>query len=94
MKDIFGNELTLEQARKLAHKAPAHMKKQGHAAPPGSGPAGHSCGDCKHLARRSFSKVYLKCGLMQASWTGGAGTDVRAHDPACRRWESNAKESK
>ena len=62
-------------------------KKHGHAALPGTGPAGETCSTCEHLTRKQMSRAYLKCLLMRAYWTGGEGTDVRAADPACRRWE-------
>ena len=58
-----------------------------HPAMPGTGPAGETCRSCKHIARLTFSKTYRKCELMQASWTGGPGTDIRASDPACKKWE-------
>jgi hypothetical protein len=61
-------------------------RKHGHAAVPGTGPAGETCGSCEHLVRKTMSKTYLKCGIMVAYWTGGEGTDVRAGDAACRRW--------
>lgn len=70
-----------------ALKARPRSKKHGHAAVPGTGPAGETCGGCSHLVRKHLAKTYLKCGLMSAHWTGGEGTDVRAGDPACRRWE-------
>ena len=63
-------------------------KQHGHAAMPGSGPVGETCGSCAHLFRNQQAKVYLKCDLMRAYWTGGYGTDVRAGDAACRRWAS------
>lgn len=69
-------------------------KKHGHAAAPGTGPAGQTCGSCRHLHRRNMSKVYLKCGLMRAYWTGGASTDIRARDAACSRWEAANEESR
>lgn len=59
---------------------------RGHAAMPGTGPAGENCKTCRHLCRQRMAKTYLKCGLMRASWTGGPGTDIRAKDPACARW--------
>lgn len=68
-------------------------KPRGHAGPVGSGPKGETCKTCRHLVRTDdCSKVYLKCGLMKARWTGGPGTDVRAKDAACWKWE--AKEPK
>lgn len=62
------------------------LSKRGHAAPPGTGPEGETCGSCVHLVRRQMAKTYFKCGLERARWTGGGGTDVRAKDAACRRW--------
>lgn len=71
-----------------ALKARRLSKKHGHAALPGTGPVGETCAGCAHLVRRQMSKAYLKCGLMAVYWTRGEGSDVRAADPACRRWEA------
>ena len=60
-------------------------RRRGHAAMPGGGPKGETCGTCAHLVRRRLAKTYLKCDLIR--WTSGPGTDVRAKDPACSRWE-------
>lgn len=67
--------------------ARARAKIRGHAAPPGAGPEGETCKTCAHIVRVEYAKVYLKCGLSRARWTGGGGTDIRAGDPACSRWE-------
>lgn len=69
------------KARRLSHK-------RGHAAPPGTGPVGETCGSCWHLDRVQMGKTYLKCGRMRAHWTGGEATDVRAGDAACHKWEA------
>jgi len=71
-----------------ALKARRTSKKHGHAAVPGTGPEGETCRSCAHLVRKEMASTYLKCGLMRAYWTGGQGTDVRARDAACRRWEA------
>lgn len=77
--------MTPKQRRALNAK---FAKERGlHAAPPGSGPDGETCGSCANLVRKRMSKVYLKCGLVEKLWTSGAGTDVRAKDPACSKWE-------
>lgn len=81
-------ELMVLPASALAR--PKLSKKHGHAALPGTGPEGERCGSCQHLYRLEMSKTYLKCELMRAHWTGGYGTDVRAGDKACRRWEATA----
>jgi hypothetical protein len=78
--------LTPEERRKLAS---FKAKKTGlHAMPPGTGPEGETCGSCANLYRKQMAKTYLKCGLTRALWTGGGGTDVRARDPACSKWET------
>jgi hypothetical protein len=74
-------------ASALAARRPPKPKQHGHAAVPGTGPAGETCGTCANLARKELSKTYFKCGLMQRYWTGGLGTDVRVRDAACRRWQ-------
>lgn len=71
---------------------PTHVQRQpakvrGHAAVPGTGPSGETCGSCEHLFRNRMSKVYLKCGLTRSKWTGGAGTDMKARDAACVKWK-------
>ena len=84
--DLFGLDraLTPAERKKLKRRDPI---PHGHAAIPGTGPEGETCRTCRHLERREFAKTYLKCGLMRSYWTGGGGSDVRAKDPACRRWE-------
>ena len=88
MNDLFGIE-QLERAMtpKERRKLRGPVKKRGHAALPGTGPVGETCGTCEHLESKRMAKAYLKCGLMVNYWTGGPGTDVRAKDAACRRWE-------
>jgi hypothetical protein len=85
--DPNGPAMTPAERRRLLH-SPQRPKKSGHAARPGSGPIGQMCGSCRHLARKHMAKTYLKCALMERHWTGGGGTDVRARDLACTRWEA------
>jgi hypothetical protein len=87
MRDMFGNEITIEEARKAIGKKRSTPVPRGYAAQPGTGPAGETCKSCRHLYRNRLAKTYLKCALMQAVWTGGGATDVKARAPACRRWE-------
>jgi hypothetical protein len=64
--------------------------KNGYAAPPGTGPAGEICKGCKHklsMESNSGSKRFIKCELRRATWTHGEGTDIRAHSPACSKFE-------
>ena len=64
------------------------LKRRGHAAQPGTGPAGETCKTCHHLARNVMysGKAFSKCELEKARWTGGTGTDIRQRDPACLKW--------
>lgn len=87
MRDMFGNEVTIAEARAMLKKRGV-TRPNGYAAPPGTGPAGETCKTCRHIYRNQMSKTYLKCELNRAAWTGGAGSDIRASAPACRKWEA------
>jgi hypothetical protein len=88
MQNLFGEEVAIERPRKTP-------KPKGHAAPPGSGPAGETCRTCEHYTRRHFHDyVHRKCGLMKARWTKGPGSDIRAKDPACRLWVKASEEAR
>lgn len=66
--------------------ASTRVKLRGHAAQPGTGPEGETCGSCALLVRKQAARVYLKCGHPSVRQTNGPGTDVRARDPACQHW--------
>lgn len=54
----------------------------------GTGPAGETCRTCRHYTRlQHHDRVHLKCGLMQAYWTHGPGSDIKAGWPACSQFE-------
>lgn len=61
-------------------------KKNGYAYPPGSGPAGETCGTCEHCTATGTGGKYKKCELLRAVWTGGPGTDIKLSALACRKW--------
>jgi hypothetical protein len=91
-RDLFGEiqarlaapPLTPLERKRLYRKA-AEVPR-GHAARPGTGPAGETCGTCRHLYRtQDTARPYRKCELNRAAWTGGPKTDVRASDAARRR---------
>lgn len=95
-KDLFGQaipdpppaergKLTPREWRKLHPRK--QTKARGYARPPGTGPAGETCGSCKHIYRKRMSKTYIKRKLTRASWTGGTGSDIRVRAPACEKWE-------
>ncbi len=54
----------------------------------GKGPAGKTCGDCKHITYGSRFR-YKKCGRHPE--TAGPGTDIRMKDDACRAFEEGDK---
>lgn len=68
----------------LGWTPPRRIPVRGHAAQPGSGPEGETCGSCNHLVRKRRARTYFKCGLIR--WTSGPATDIRKRDPACEFW--------
>lgn len=87
--DLFG-PVPRQIERDRERKTPL---PKGHSAPPGSGPKGETCRTCVHYTivhTRSKAGPYRKCGLMKLHWTHGPRSDIRAKDPACRLWKSNA----
>lgn len=85
-EELFFNDYALTPTERRKLRGPS--KKNGYAWQPGTGPEGETCGSCQHLYRNRMAKTYLKCGLMQSVWTGGAKTDVLARSPACKKWEA------
>lgn len=94
MKDLFGQPID-ERALPLASEAKTKPKRnetpRGYAAPPGTGPSGHFCRDCRHATKISYAKNYWKCGLMRVGWTCGFKTDIRLKSPACKHWASKVQ---
>ena len=79
MNDLFGQPITDPQ--------PVHH--HGHAAKPGTGPAGATCGTCRHRATVKIRsrRRFQKCILIRKNWTNGPGTDIRCKDAACQFFE-------
>lgn len=63
-----------------------YVQARGYADRPGTGPAGETCGSCRHHVTKRMSKKYHKCELTRACWTGGRGTDILVRSPACSKW--------
>jgi hypothetical protein len=72
----------------LPESALRRPEVRGHAALPGTGPAGETCGSCHHCVRRGGRRTFPKCLLARGRWTGGKGSDIRRKDPACAKWEA------
>lgn len=78
--DLFGREPDKPRGKH-------YVEPRGYAAPPGTGPAGETCGTCQHARRIVMGKTFHKCALAKAKWTHGRKTDVLAGSPACSKWE-------
>jgi len=75
---------TLEELRQLMPVVGG--KRRGlYAATPGTGPAGETCGSCKHWVSPAGRKRHPKCGL--TNYTHGDATTIRLSSPACSKWE-------
>lgn len=82
--DLFGVCIDTDSSSRRRHG------KMAVPSPTGSGPAGMTCGDCKHAWKRhNGAKKYWKCGLVKP--TRGAGTDIRLKWAACARFEKKKK---
>ena len=66
-----------------------YTQPKGYAKPPGTGPAGETCGSCKHrtINRMRSDRTFPKCLLARHKWTGGRGSDILVRSPACSAWE-------
>lgn len=66
---------------------PPKTEKKGYAAPPGTGPAGETCGTCGHIYAHDYnSRTYFKCMMGKGGYTSGSGSDIRKKSPACMFW--------
>jgi len=90
--DLFGfavpdRALTPKERRKLTGRS--NRQPNGYAWKPGSGPQGETCKSCRHIVRvqSDGGHTFRKCALMEAHWTRGPGSDIKASAPACRHWE-------
>lgn len=66
MNDLFGQPIT--------EPKPVHV--HGHAARPGTGPAGETCGTCASIRRVGGHHTFFKCVLIRPNWTHGQGRGV------------------
>ncbi len=93
MADLFGGLASYQTADgrtiEVKPRGKHYVEPRGYADRPGTGPAGETCGSCKHLAYIRMSKSYPKCKLTRACWTGGRRTDVLVKAAACSKWESS-----
>lgn len=94
MRDLFG-EAPEQQPRVGKGLGPQggkhYVKPWGYVCPPGTGPKGHTCGDCRHHVTKRMAKVYHKCLLAKGKWTGGRATDILLRSPACSMWEVDSQ---
>lgn len=85
---LFGG---IEPARHYSAPRQISPKPAGYAAPPGTGPAGETCGSCVNCRVRTGAvRRFYKCALMVSAWTHVRDSDVLLKSPACRRWSAGA----
>ena len=96
MKDMFGNEITEAQARKILGAGLVGQPRKrkdptpaGYAWRPGTGPEGETCKTCAHHVIKRLGGTYHKCEIIRAKWTGGRKTDILVWSPACKFWEAD-----
>lgn len=84
--DLFGEVPPL--GPQLGPKGGKHyVKPWGYYMPPGTGPAGETCGTCIHITvKGGTAGRYLKCDRSRAKWTAGRKSDILAGSPACSGW--------
>ena len=84
-RDLLGDDVAVPVtwAPRKRHEA----KPRGYYAPPGTGPAGETCGTCEHHVRKRMAKDYHKCELARVKWTGGRASDILVRSPACHAWQ-------
>ena len=68
-----------------------YVQPRGYAYMPGTGPAGETCGTCKHIHRY---RRWAKCGAYRGLVTHGRGTDILVRAKACKYWEKPDVEEK
>ena len=69
------------------------IRTRGYAGKPATGPAGETCGSCRHLCRIQRGhgdRVWRKCSLVSRGWTWSDRTEVRVSAPACELFEAVA----
>jgi hypothetical protein len=86
--DLFGEAAPAPMTERQRKDQP-----KGYARPPGTGPAGETCGTCIHCQGTwsGTGKRFNKCDVIRFRWTGGPGTDIRRKSPACAMWEAKTK---
>jgi hypothetical protein len=84
--DLFGDPVRRQDLSKAPGKR-REAKPAGYGGIPGTGPAGETCGSCRHHYRNRLAKTYHKCILARFKWTGGRASDILVRSPACSKWE-------
>ena len=83
--DLFvGESPIVEEVRRPVEVT---MPDSRHAATPGSGPIGKTCGECENhfIHRDRAGRGFAKCWLVDPDYT--ADTDIGLDDPACAFFE-------
>lgn len=84
--DLFGDLIPVNQI----DSKPKTTRPNGYVSQPGTGPEGETCRSCYHRVIVNYhNKNYQKCGLNEARWTHGRGSDILLRSPACRQWKQD-----
>ena len=88
-RDLLGDEVPVPVT--WAPRKRHEPKPWGYFAPPGTGPAGETCGTCEHHVIKRMGKNYHKCARSRGKWTGGRKSDILVRSPACSGFERIAE---
>lgn len=89
---LGGSGRTGSRTPRVRRGGKAKPAPAGHAAPPGTGPAGETCGSCTYMEDFHYRNTYHKCRAREgAHWKGGRASDVRPLDAACDKWAASIR---
>jgi len=82
--DLFGGPDTAPPPKRSPN-----ARVVGYGAPPGTGPAGQTCGTCGNCWRKNTGgrRTYLKCLVGHVS--SSKASDIKARSPACHKWKAD-----
>lgn len=98
MRDLWGREVSMEEALKLKRRRPPSTRetkvagniaagRHPHNALPLRQPPGETCGSCVHKRKTPMTAgTYYKCDL--GGMSRGPATDIRVRWPACEKWQA------
>lgn len=97
--NLFGEPIDLDDFPARIDNKKRKSAANGYAADPGTGPAGQTCGSCRHSIKRGkFWKCKLAAkvkvlpnGSRIGDWSRCISSDIRLKSPACKLWTSDSQ---